>query len=93
VEVGYLAHSGHAEKARRTLATLEEVPESRPERTASLLFAYVGTGQKERVFELLQKAYSEHSNAVVQIKVDPIYDPIRNDPRFQDLLRRLRGGR
>ena len=54
-----------------------------------LLMAYSGTGQKERVIELLQKAYSEHSNAVVQIKVDPMYDPIRNDPRFEDLLRRV----
>ncbi len=54
-----------------------------------LLQAYSGTGQKERLIELLQKAYSEHSNAVVQIKVDPMYDPIRSDPRFEDLLRRV----
>jgi len=49
----------------------------------------LGTGQKERVLELLQKAYLEHSNVVVQIKVDPMYDPIRSDPRFEDLLRRI----
>ncbi len=45
--------------------------------------------KKGRVIELLQKAYAEHSNAVLPIKVDPIYDPVRSDPRFQDLLRRL----
>ena len=71
------------------LTKLEQVAGSRADRTPSLLVAYAGTGQKERVIELLQKAYSEHSNAVVQIKVDPMYDPIRNDPRFEDLLRRL----
>ena len=54
-----------------------------------LLAAYSGTGQNERVLELLQKAYAEHSNAVVLIKVDPIYDPVRSDPRFKDLLARL----
>jgi hypothetical protein len=54
-----------------------------------LLIAYSGTGQKERVIELLQRASAEHSNAVVQIKVDPMYDPVRNDPRFKDLLRRV----
>jgi TolB-like protein/DNA-binding winged helix-turn-helix (wHTH) protein/Flp pilus assembly protein TadD len=81
--------SGHAEEAHRALAKLEQVPGPLPTRTVTLLIAYSGTGQKERVIELLQKAYSEHSNAVVQIKVDPMYDPVRSDPRFQDLLRRL----
>jgi TolB-like protein/DNA-binding winged helix-turn-helix (wHTH) protein/Tfp pilus assembly protein PilF len=82
-------HSGHAEEARRALVKLEQVPVSRPDRTAALLLAYSGTGQKERVLDLLQKAYAEHSNAVVQIKVEPFYDPIRSDPRFKDLLRHL----
>ena len=68
---------------------LGQVPVSRPDRTAALLLAYSGTGQKERVLDLLQKAYAEHSNAVVQIKVEPFYDPIRSDPRFKDLLRHL----
>jgi hypothetical protein len=57
------------------------------DRTIALLIAYSDTGQKDRVIELLQRAYSDHSNAVMPIKVEPIYDPIRNDPRFEDLLR------
>jgi TolB-like protein/DNA-binding winged helix-turn-helix (wHTH) protein/Flp pilus assembly protein TadD len=81
--------SGHAEEARRALAKLVQVSDSRAERTATLLVAYSGTGQKERMIDLLQEAYSEHSNSVVQIKVDPMYDPVRNDPRFADLLRRV----
>ena len=71
------SRSGHAEEARRALVKLEQISGSRADRTPTLLMAYSGTGQKERVIELLQKAYSEHSNAVVQIKVDPMYDPIR----------------
>jgi hypothetical protein len=54
-----------------------------------LLLAYSGTGQKERVLNLLEKAYADRSNVAVQIKVEPMYDPIRSDPRFQDLLRRV----
>ncbi len=81
--------SGHAEEARRALATLEQVSGSRADRIPMLLQAYSGTGQKERLIELLEKAYSEHSNAVVQIKVDPMYDGIRGDPRFEDLLRQV----
>ncbi len=81
--------SGRAGEARRALAKLEQVSASRTDRIPTLLAAYSGTGQKERVIELLQKAYSEHSNAVVQIKVDPMFDPVRSDPRFEDLLRRV----
>jgi TolB-like protein/DNA-binding winged helix-turn-helix (wHTH) protein len=80
---------GRAEEARRQVVNIEQLPGSRIDRTPALLVAYSGTGQKERAIELLQKAFSEHSNAVVQIKVDPMYDPIRDDPRFKDLLRRI----
>ena len=83
------SRSGHAEEARRELVKVEQVSGSRADRTPTLLIAYSGTGQKERVLDLLERAYSERSNAVVQIKVDPMYDPIRNDPRFKDLLRRI----
>ena len=85
-------HAGRAGEARRSLAELEQVIASRPERTPTLLIAYSGTNQKDRVLELLEKAYAEHSNAVVEIKVDPMLDPVRSDPRFTDLLRRLRLG-
>ena len=83
------SHLGRAEEARREVVNIEQLPGSRIDRTPALLVAYSGTGQKEQVIELLQKAVSEHSNAVVQVKVDPMYDPIRSDPRFRDLLRRV----
>ncbi len=89
-EVAIYGRSGRSAEAHRTLARLEKVVGSRPDRYVMLLTAYSATGQKERVFELLDKAYAEHSNSLVVIKVDPIYDPIRSDPRFKDFLRRLR---
>lgn len=82
--------AGHLEEARRSLAKLEQLSGSRADCIPPLLVAYSGTGQNQRVIELLERAYAEHSNAVVQIKVDPIYDAMRGDPRFKDLLRRLR---
>jgi hypothetical protein len=36
----------------------------------------------------LEKAYEQHSNAITMLKVEPIYDPVRNEARFQALLRR-----
>lgn len=82
------SRSGHAEQAEQELAKLGQTPRSRTDRTATLLIAYSGAGLKERVIELLRRAYSEHSNALVEIKVNPMYDPVRSDPRFKDLLRR-----
>jgi hypothetical protein len=54
-----------------------------------LAWAYVSTGNRNQAFAWLEKAYAEHSNSLTALKVDPAYDPLRNDPRFQDLLQRV----
>lgn len=77
-------------EARQALAKVEQIAGSRPDRNAMLLVAHSGADHKERALELLERAYAEHSPAVAQIKTNPIYDPIRGDPRFKNLLQRLR---
>ncbi len=44
---------------------------------------------KEQTFVWLEKAYSQHSNVLTTLKVDPMYDELRSDPRFQSLLHRV----
>jgi hypothetical protein len=56
---------------------------------AAILRAHIGMGDKDQSFAWLEKAYSQHSNALTTLKVDPIYDPLRGDPRFQELMRRV----
>lgn len=51
---------------------------------------YIALGDKDRAFTWLQAEYTVHSAALNRIKVSPIYDPLRSDPRFSELLRRLR---
>jgi hypothetical protein len=53
------------------------------------VYAYLGLGDKDAAFVWLEKAYAQHSNSITTLKVDPIYDPLRGDPRLQDLLRRV----
>jgi hypothetical protein len=48
---------------------------------------YVGLGKKDKAFEWLEKGYEDRS--IGAIKVEPAYDPLRSDPRFADLLRRM----
>lgn len=50
---------------------------------------YITLGDKDHAFEWLDKAYQERSPVLFAIKVDPSWDPLRSDPRFQDLLRRM----
>ena len=51
---------------------------------------YVDLGQKDKAFEFLEKAYQERSPDVPYfLKADLRLDPIRSEPRFQDLLRRV----
>jgi TolB-like protein/DNA-binding winged helix-turn-helix (wHTH) protein/Tfp pilus assembly protein PilF len=82
--------SGRTAEARRLLEKVEQHVRSRPYESVMLLESYLGTGHNKQALDLLERAYAEHSNTVVQIKVDPMCDPIRADPRFQELLRRTR---
>ena len=45
--------------------------------------------QRDKALAWLQKAKQEHSPALSTLKVEPGLDPLRNDPRFQDVLRRV----
>ena len=51
--------------------------------------AYTRLGDKEQAFAWLDKAVQERNGMALEIKVNPIYDKLRDDPRFQDLLRRV----
>jgi serine/threonine-protein kinase len=50
---------------------------------------YVALGDKDEAFAWLEKGYRERSFFMVFLEVDPWWDPLRPDPRFQDLLRRM----
>lgn len=52
-------------------------------------FLYVALGKKQKALDWLQKAYEGRDPYIVRIKVEPALDPIRSDPRFQDILRRM----
>ena len=54
-----------------------------------LAILYAALGDKEKAFASLEKAYTERDFQLTDIKVEPGYDPLRDDSRFQDLLRRV----
>ena len=50
---------------------------------------YALTGDKDRAFALLDKAYAERDWSLRDLKVSPVWDPLRSDPRFSRLLKRV----
>lgn len=51
--------------------------------------AYVALGNHERAMEWLERAYQERNDYIIYLRVDPFFEPLRSDPRFQALLRRI----
>jgi len=50
---------------------------------------YALLGEKDRAFTLLEKAYREKSGGLPAIKANPVFDSLRSDPRYADLLKRM----
>jgi TolB-like protein/DNA-binding winged helix-turn-helix (wHTH) protein/Tfp pilus assembly protein PilF len=88
-----LAHfygkSGQRPQARHAIEKLLEMDQNQQLDPATLMWAYLGMGDTQQTFAYLEKAYAEHSNTLVSLKVEPCFDPLRGDPRFQELLRRV----
>ena len=55
----------------------------------AMVLAHIGMDHKDEALTYLERAYQAHSTALTALKVDPIYDPLRNDLKFQDLVRRM----
>jgi len=49
-----------------------------------------GLGEKDQAFAWLQKAFEVHDGSMVVIQAEPMLDDLRSDPRYAELLRRMR---
>jgi hypothetical protein len=69
---------------------LEEVkhrPNHRFSNASEVALIYAGLGEKDQAMKWLEKAYDEHFNPSILVRL--AFDPLRSDKRFQDLLRRI----
>jgi len=81
---------GNREEALKLLAPLEsaELQQGYLPRV-SIAATYVRLGEKDKAFDWLEKAYQNHDQDCLYLKVNENFDPLRSDPRFQNLLRRI----
>jgi tetratricopeptide (TPR) repeat protein len=86
--LGYAyAVSGRRADAQKLLDQLTDLARQKYVAAVDRARIYTGLGQKDRAFEWLEKGYEDRS--IGAIKVEPTYDPLRSDPRFANLLRRM----
>jgi TolB-like protein/DNA-binding winged helix-turn-helix (wHTH) protein/Tfp pilus assembly protein PilF len=81
------ASSGRTEDALKILNGQKNRPPDAFSNAAEIALIYVGLNDKDQAMVWLDKAYSERFNPAVLMR--PCFDPLRSDPRFQDLLRRI----
>jgi serine/threonine-protein kinase len=85
---GY-AMSGKKGEAMKILRELQERSKKEFVPSYTIALIYTGLGMKEEALQYLVKSYDEGSFYMIHLKVEPILDPLRTDPRFTDLVRRV----
>ena len=88
--LGYAyALSGDRDKANKILDELREISKQRYISPYLFAIVYAGLGDKDQTFAWLDKAVQDPSSFLIWLKVEPLFDPLRADPCFQALLRRV----
>jgi DNA-binding winged helix-turn-helix (wHTH) protein/TolB-like protein/Flp pilus assembly protein TadD len=85
-----MAVSGKRTEALAALAELQERAKRQYVPPYDIALIYVGLSERDKAFAWLEKAYNDHSTEMIYFKVDPLLTPLRSDPRYKDLLRRMK---
>jgi TolB-like protein/Flp pilus assembly protein TadD len=93
VYLGALGHAyaiaGRIAEARTLIAELQRRSRSSYVSPVDIATVYVGLGLPDETFAWLEKAYADRAYGLVLMNTDPRFDPVRSDPRFADLIRRV----
>jgi tetratricopeptide (TPR) repeat protein len=81
------AFSGNKVEAEKILDQLKELSKERYVSAYSFALVYLGLGDKEETLHWLEKSYQDRAgNDLVYIRVEPLLDPLRGDPRFEEIV-------
>ncbi len=83
------ALAGRRDEAARLLDELKELSSRRYVSSVSMALIHIGLGENDRAFEGLEEAYMQRDVRLIYLNVNPAYETIRSDPRFQDLVERV----
>ena len=80
--------AGERGKAMRILDELKALSRKRYVSPLDMAVGYTGLGDRNSAFQWLEKAYQERTMRIQQLP-EPVFDTLRPDPRFGDLMRRI----
>jgi TolB-like protein len=83
------ARMERASEARATILKLEEHVQKNGIGRYEIALVYAGLGRKDEAFKWLEKSYDARDKGLTYLKIDPCIDPLRSDPRFSRLVRRV----
>jgi len=83
------AEAGRRAEALRWLNELKRRQKTGYVPAAAFVDAYLALGQRDQAFVWFERAYREQADFLQWLKVHPFFDPLRDDPRFKDLLHRV----
>ena len=83
------AASGDSDRAHQVISEMNLLGKSRYVSSYLMAIIRIGLGEVDLAFELLEKAYEERYGFLAYLKVSPIFDPLRADERFQELIARV----
>lgn len=81
--------SGQQTKAQQVLKKILVEDQRHKIDPLALACAYIGTKDKEKAISEIEEAYREHSAGLSALKVDPIYNSLRGEAQFQQILNRM----
>jgi eukaryotic-like serine/threonine-protein kinase len=89
-DLGYVrARLGQRDEARQILRQLADASKERYTPAMAFAIVHVGLGEHDQALNWLDKASEERFNRLAYLRREPSWDPLRSDPRFVDLLRRI----
>jgi serine/threonine-protein kinase len=83
------ALAGDRERAKQMLRRLLEASKKTYVQSIAIALVYMGLGDQDRALQWLERACRDRETPMVYVKTYPAYDPVREHPRFQALLRRM----
>ena len=84
------AVSGQREKAQRMLDELKELARQRDIQPINFAIIYTGLGENDQAFAWLEKVYEDgNGRELGEVRVNPMFDTLRSDPRFASLMHRV----